>query len=56
MKSLFQFAFAFVVMLSLLAPANAFAARHGGGGHTRTQSYHDRTPTVHVRDSHRRHG
>ncbi len=52
MKSILQFGFLSVlVLLMSLLPANAFALRNTGVVHTHTQTYHDRTPTVHTHGS-----
>ncbi len=52
MKSILQFGFLSVlVLLMSLLPANAFALRNTGVAHTHTQTYHDRTPTVHTHGS-----
>lgn len=57
MKSISQFGLAFVLALLMsFVPANALASRNTGVAHTRTQTYHDRTPTVHTHDSHPHHG
>jgi hypothetical protein len=57
MKSLYQFGFAFALLVLMnLVPAHAFASRNAGMGRTHTQTYHDRTPTVHTHGSHPHHG
>ena len=48
------FAFLLVALLAL-APASAYASRGSGGGHRRSQTYHDRTPKAHRHGSHPRH-
>jgi hypothetical protein len=56
MKSLFQFGLVSVLaILTILVPANAFAARNSGVAHPHTQTVHDRTPTVRVHGTHARH-
>jgi hypothetical protein len=55
MKSSFQFGFVLVLLMSFV-PANAFASRNTGVAHAHTQTYHDRTPTVHTHGSHPHHG
>jgi hypothetical protein len=56
MKLLSQFGLASVlVVLTILVPANAFAARNSGTQHSHTQTVHDRTPTVHTHSAHSHH-
>jgi len=43
------------LLLASLAPATAYASRSGGTAHTRSQSYHDRTPHVHSHHAHSHH-
>jgi len=53
MKSFFQIAMASLVLgFFSLAPASALAAGPSGGHHGHSQTYHDRTPTVHTHSSH----
>lgn len=53
MKPILQFGFqSALVLLMSFVPANAFALRNTGATHTHTQTYHDRTPTVHTHGSH----
>ncbi len=57
MKSKFQFVLgASLLFLMCLAPAYAYASHKSGTAHTRTQTYHDRTPRAHVHGSHPHHG
>jgi len=44
-----------VVLLTALAPSVAYA-RTPGGPHTRSQTYHNRTPRVHAHTVHPHHG
>jgi hypothetical protein len=56
MKSLSQFGLASVLaILTVLAPANAFASKNSGVAHTHTETVHDRTPTVRVHSAHSHH-
>jgi hypothetical protein len=41
-----------LVAVMTLVPASAYALRMSGGGHPRSQTYHDRTPKVHKHGSH----
>jgi hypothetical protein len=41
-----------LVALMTLVPASAYATRGAGGGHPRSQTYHDRTPRVRTHGSH----
>jgi hypothetical protein len=45
-----------LVAVMTLVPASAYALRMSGGGHPRSQTYHDRTPRVHSHGSHPRRG
>ncbi len=52
MKAHLQAVFAaFALFFAALAPASAYAD-HGAGTHSRTASYHDRTPVAHDHGAH----
>ena len=56
MKFPYQVALASLVsILVILAPASAYALKATNGPHTRSQTYHDRTPKVHTHGSHTPH-
>jgi hypothetical protein len=56
MKFLFQIGLASVFVLMMgLAPARAYASKKAGSTHTHSQTYHDRTPTVHTHTEHQHH-
>lgn len=53
MKSLFQVGLASVLVLVMsFAPTRAYASKNAGSQHAHSQTYHDRTPTVHTHGSH----
>ncbi len=55
MKSHLQAVFAaLALLLAALAPVSAYA-EHSAGTHSRTASYHDRTPVAHTHGAHSRH-
>jgi len=43
---------AFALLLAVSAPASA-VADHSAGTHSRTASYHDRTPVAHTHGTHK---
>jgi hypothetical protein len=57
MKSLYQVALAAgLVFLMNCVPAYAYASKNAGGKQSHSQTYHDRTPTVHTHTSHHHRG
>ena len=57
MKIHFQAAFAaFALLLTALAPVSSVAEHSTAGTHSRTASYHDRTPVAHTHGQHGNHG
>jgi hypothetical protein len=56
MKSLFQIGLVslFVLMMSVV-PTRAYASKKAGSTHTHSETYHDRTPTVHTHGGHQGH-
>jgi hypothetical protein len=56
MKYHFQVILAsWVVLLTVLVPVSAYASRTPGSTHTRSQTYHDRTPKAHTHGAHPHH-
>jgi hypothetical protein len=56
MKSLYPIALAVVMaILMSLTPAYAYASKNAGSARTHSETYHDRTPTVHTHSSHSHH-
>jgi hypothetical protein len=41
-----------VLILMIFASSSAYALNASAVNHTRSQTYHDRTPRVHIRGSH----